>query len=289
MVLAPPEFMDEIEEMIAQLDVPGKQVMIKAIIVQVDHSDMTSLGLQLTSDQSKWLTLDSENAITALTTLTLLEEHGSLTLEAGTNVTTLVDFLVKKLDAKILNQQTLWTKDNEEAQFFKGQRVAFETQMGVTQQTTTQQIDYEKVGMTLRARPSITPEKNVDMIINVILSQLTPEKINDQRVRTEMDSTTNMIVQDGQTLLLGGILFQEASTIERKLPLLGDIPMVGGLFRHNEIVAANSEMLIFITPYVIDEAMTPETLKEIERPKEKLENIREQLKETMEALEWEMP
>jgi type II secretory pathway component GspD/PulD (secretin) len=133
--------------------------------------------------------------------------------------------------------------------------------------------------MTLRARPSITPERNVDMIINVILSQLTSEVINSQRVRTELDTTTNMIVQDGQTIMLGGMLFQEDSRVKRKIPLLGDLPLIGGLFQHNQNSAANSELLIFVTPYVIDTPtdMQPEARKELDQARRKLEDIREQL------------
>ena len=195
-----------------------------------------------------------------------LEKHGSLVFGAGSNagsqsevtvsadIGVLIDFLVRQLDAKILNQQTLWTKDNEEAQFFKGQRVGFQTHVSIsdTGGRATSDFEYEKVGMTLRARPSITPEKNVDMIINVILSQLTSEAINNQPVRTELDTTTNMIVQDGQTIMLGGMLFQEDSKTKRKIPLLGDLPLIGGLFQHNNNETANSELLIFITPAVID-------------------------------------
>jgi len=284
LVLAPPEFMSSIDELIKALDIPGKQVMIKAVIVQVDHSSMTSLGLQLSSDQSKWATLDNENAVTALSTLSYLAEHGSVTIATGASVTTLIDFLVKELDAKILNQQTLWTKDNAEAEFFKGQIVGFQTEVSISEVggRATSEYEYEQVGMTLKARPSITPEKNVDMIIRVILSQLTSEEINNQRVRTAMDTTTNMIIQDGQTMMLGGILFQEISTVKRKLPLISDAPLIGNLFRHKEAIAANSEMLIFITPYVIDEPdkMLPETKEEIERPKKKLEEIKKQLEMT---------
>jgi len=293
LVLAPSEFMDNIEQTIKELDIPGKQVMIKAVVMQIDHSSMTSLGLQLSSDPTKWSTLDNENAITAFNALSLLERHGALVFGAGrdagtrtevgiaADVTALIDFLVKQMDAKILNQQTLWTKDNEEAEFFKGQRVGFQTEVSISEVggRATSQFEYEKVGMTLRTRPNITPEKNVDMVVNVILSQLTSEEINNQRVRTEMDTTTNMIVQDGQTIMLGGILFQEKSTTERKIPLFGDMPLVGGLFRHNEAVASNNEMLIFVTPYVIDEPgkMLPETKEQIERSKQKLEDIRKEL------------
>jgi hypothetical protein len=91
-----------------------------------------------------------------------------------------------------------------------------------------------------------------------------------------------MIVQDGQTLLLGGILFQQDSTIERKLPLLGDMPLVGGLFRHNEINLANSEMFVFMTPRVIQEPNA--TLAEAKKSKEKLNEIRRGLNHSLEDL-----
>jgi type II secretory pathway component GspD/PulD (secretin) len=126
------------------------------------------------------------------------------------------------------------------------------------------------------------------MIINIIISQLTSEEENGQPVRAEMETKTNMIIGDGQTIMLGGILFQEDRLVDRKVPLLGDVPVVGELlFSHNETMAANNEMLVFITPYVVDDpnTMLPETKEQIELPKEKLKNIREQLDTTMKGLE----
>ncbi len=309
MVLAPPGYIERIEELIHQLDIPGKQVMIKAEIVEVDHKSMTSLGVQLATNSSSFGTL-GENAVTALTSLTNLARHGTDTtseltrttmstagatgsgtlLGVGIDVYALIDFLVKNTNAKILNQQTLWTKDNEEASFFKGDKIAFQTQMGVTNQTTTQSVEFQRVGMTLAARPSITPEKKVDMVINIILSQLTGDDVNGQPARTEMETKTNMIVQDGQTIMLGGILFQKDSAIKRKVPFFGDIPIAGGLFRHNETLLANNELIVFITPYVIDEPdeMLPETTEEIKAPKRKLDSIRGELNESMEKLEEEL-
>jgi general secretion pathway protein D len=290
LVLSPPEFLENIEALIKSLDIPGKQVMIKAVIMQIDHSNVTSLGLQLRSGGFSDV---GENAITIFNSLDYLDEHGALVfgadgsvtgsgfgVGAGISVTAMIDFLVKKTNAKILNQQSLWTKDNEEAMFFKGQRVAFFTT--ATSSATAgnvQNFEFQQVGMTLRIRPSITPENNVDMIINVILSQLTPDRINEQPVRTEMDTTTNMMIQHSQTLMLGGILFQTDSHVERKIPLLGDMPVAGGLFRHNAITESNEELIVFITPYVIGEPdnLLPETKAEIEPQLEKLENIKEEL------------
>jgi len=298
MVLSPPEFMDAIRELINALDVPGKQVVIEAIIVEVEHSKVTSLGVELSTNPLAFGTL-GQNALVALGNLTNIGTHGSAAgtissssgvaasgsgsvLGVGTDIYALIDFLIKKTNAKVLNQQTLWTKDNEQANFFKGSEVAFRGSESITQQTTSQNIEFDRVGMELRARPSITPENNVDMVVNVEISQLTSDNVNDQPVRTVMETTTNMIVMDGQTLLLGGILFQKDSTIEHKLPLLGDAPLIGGLFRHNEVSLSNSEMFVFMTPRVIEEPNA--TVAEAESAQKKLDSIRRGINTSLEDL-----
>ncbi len=314
MVLAPPEFMDEIRELIDLLDVPGKQVLIQAIIVEVEHTKMTSLGVKFATDPSAFGT-PGENAMVALSNLTSIGTRGGAagTIAAtvdtsdtsagigatgsgtvfgiGTDVYALVDFLVKNTDARILNQQSLWTKDNEEASFFKGTMVPFlesATTLYTTTGGSTQNITYEPVGMELRVRPSITPENKVDMIVNVQISQVTSEILLNQPVRSKMETTTNMIVEDGQSLLLGGILFQKDSLVKTKIPGLGDIPLVGGLFRHKAIVQSNSELLVFMTPRVIDEKMediSDVTRAAIEGPREKLEKIIGDLNTALEGLD----
>jgi len=282
--------------LIATLDVPGKQVMIKAVIMEVDHKDLSSLGVQLASNTSAFGALE-ENSILALNAFEQLDRHGAVVFGAGgnqgtqventitANVYGLLDFLQKKVNAKILNQQTLWTEDNEEASFFKGDRVAFYTAATTGTGTSTQNFEFQRVGMNLAVRPSITPTKDVDMIINIIISQLSTEEENGQPVRTEMETQTNMIIGDGETLMLGGILFQQDSVIKRGIPGLSDIPLLGALFSHEEKTIANNELLVFITPYVINDAgeNTPETQEQIDIPKEKLEQIRKELNTSMEG------
>jgi len=315
LVLAPPEFQESLAKTIHQLDVPGKQVMVKAVILNVDHKDATSLGLQLASNPQAFGNLN-ENAMTAVSQLIRLDKGGNnvfstggtSTIGAATTATStnvggtetahifagsvdfLVDFLVKQVNAKVLNQQTLWTKDNEEASFFKGDTVAFSGGTSVTQNSTTQDYTFEDVGMTLRVRPRITPESDVDMIVNVQLSDLTSDLVNQQPKRTKMQTTTNMIVQNGQTVMLGGILFQTDSKILRKVALLGDIPLLGELFRHNAIVKSNSEMIVFITPYVVDEGrqITGGAAEQLKRPLEALKDAQEEMKVTGERLEQQL-
>jgi general secretion pathway protein D len=298
LILSPPEFIPKIKELIEQLDVPGKQVMIKAVIVEVDHQDVTSLGVQLASNPNAFGALN-ENAVLALNAFEQLDQHGSAVFGAAgtsgtvmTNTTTsdvygLLDFLQKKVNAKILNQQSLWTEDNEEASFFKGQRVAFYTAATTGTGTSTQDTEFQRVGMTLAVRPSITPNKDVDMIINILISQLTTDEKNGQPVRTEMETRTNMIIGDGQTLMLGGILFQQDGRTKRGVPILSDIPVAGALFSHYEKTVANNELLVFITPYVIDDSgeNPPATQEQIDVPRKKLENIIEDLNSSMERFE----
>jgi type II secretory pathway component GspD/PulD (secretin) len=142
--------------------------------------------------------------------------------------------------------------------------------------------------MTLAVRPSITPERDVDMIVLVNLSQLTGDFVNGQPVRTWMETETNMIVHDAETLMLGGILFQKNSHIKRKIPLLGDLPLVGGLFQHNDIALANNEMIVFITPYVITEDLSEEAKEEIQRSKRHLDEVKTELDGTSEELREEL-
>ncbi|MHC4289803.1 MAG: type II secretion system protein GspD, partial [Planctomycetota bacterium] len=118
---------------------------------------------------------------------------------------------------------------------------------------------YEDVGVTLRIRPNITPERAVDMTINLNISQVEDELVNTQIVRANLDTTTHLIVNDGQSVMLGGILERNDGIVIQKVPLLGDLPILGYLFRHEKTDLTNSELLIFMTPYVIDDA----TLKNI--------------------------
>jgi general secretion pathway protein D len=302
MVLAPPEFMANIQALIDQLDVAGKQVIIEAIIMEVEHAKVTSLGVELATNPAAFGNVGT-NAITALGNLTHFGTSGSAAaggtiapavgwnaagvsgsvLGLGTDIYALVDFLIKTTDAKVLNQQTVWTKDNEEAMFFKGKKVAFSGGVVTTNNSTQQSIQYDMVGMELKARPSITPESKVDMEVGLEISSLLTERENDQPVRSNMTTETNMIVQTGQTLMLGGILSQADSTVLHKLPLLGDLPLVGGLFRHTSVSQINSEMLVFITPRVVDDpntgevASTTDSLDKLKETREQLDAIKPRL------------
>ena len=301
LVLAAEEYLDSIKAMIEELDQPGKQVMIKAVIVEVNHSSMTSLGIKVSSDSAAFGAVGENSLALSLTTagdLQYQQSFGSgglytFTAKPGFNVHTLIDMLIKQAGARVLNQPTLWTKDNEEAEFFKGGQVPFiegstiSAEAGATRET----VQYRAVGLRLRIRPNITPEKAVNMIIDINISQVEPDTINGNIVTSEFKTITHTTVANGQTIMLSGVLFQTDSTIIHKTPLLGDLPLLGPLFRHKEIVKTNNELLTFITPYVIENELASQIeptdesgSEQLENALQKMEDIRATLDEKLEKI-----
>ena len=252
MFLAPLEYLDEVTAWIEKLDKPSRQVVIKAVIMEVSKEEMTALGVQFSSDPTVFSGM-GESALYDLSTLLYSDTINLVNFTTSLNVSTLVDFLIRNTDAKILNQPSVWAKDNEEATFFSGGTIPFiaGTTSGGSQIVPTNTYEQLNVGVTLRVKPKITPEEDVDMTVNLIISQEGPQILNNTSTN-ETNTTTHMIVQNGNTILLSGYLYQKDSDIVRKLPLLGDIPLLGGLFRHKETEKTNKELLIFITPQVVE-------------------------------------
>lgn len=269
LVLGPSKYIDDIKQVIEDLDKPGMQVMIKAMIVEIDLEDSSSLGVRFSSNTDALGTaginafsfqnqLQNVEASSDNTTITnSLTALTGTRLDSGVNLNGMVDMLIKKFNGRILTQPTLWTKDNEEAIFVKGRKIAFiegSTTDTSNLDSSSKTYTYENVGVTLRVRPNITPEKAVDMTISLNISELEELKtVNDQNTRKNLDATTHMIISDGQTIVLGGMLFQNDEKTKEKIPLLGDLPLLGALFSYTATNLANSELLVFITPYVFDE------------------------------------
>jgi general secretion pathway protein D len=305
LLLAPEQFMESLEELITELDVTGKQVMIETIIVEVEHNRLTSLGFEFSSDGTALSSigrfgLSAEavigNPTDYLDYTTGLARSDDFFL-SGTGLTLFIDFLKKNGNARILNQQTLWTKDNEEANFFKGKRIPFVTGTTSTTSSTgaivsSDTFEFTLVGTEVRVRPRITPENNVGMVINVNYSQQTGDKgLGNMDILSQMNTKTNMIIKNGDTLILGGILFQKDSTISYKIPGLGDIPVLGKLFTHDTVNKENTELLVFIKPQVIDvapediyEKLNEKTKEFIEESKARMEQIKDGLNESMESI-----
>lgn len=281
MVLAPPEYRQSVVDLIRDLDRPGRQVLISAIVAEISMEDATALGIRWSNqainttspDNVVGFDVGSENTKNNF----LSGLFDTSVLNVNTDINVILQALNQKTGIKILSEPRIFTGDNQEAEFFDGQDIPFITDSQVNNQgNLTQSFDYRAVGIQLRVRPRITVNRDVDLRVNLELSSIQPQQtlfggfIVDRR-----ETTTQLIVRDGQTIVISGILRSELTDIKRKVPLLGDIPLLGALFTSIDKSERRTELVAFITPAVID---NPEQAGGINEPyRRRLEEVRKEL------------
>ena len=295
MVLAPLEYRRAIVELINKLDQPGRQVLVCAIIAEISLEDATALGVRFSQSGITPTRADntigiggSRNAagnatqpITGTKNDLLSSLFDTSVLNIGVDLNVLLQALAQTSKVTILSEPRIFTGDNQQAEFFDGQDIPFITNSQVptgANQNVVNSFDYRAVGIALRVRPRITPERDVDIKVNLELSSIDPSRtVNNQAVVDRRETTTQLIVKDGQTVVISGILRSEDSDVKRKIPLLGDIPLLGGLFQNSERTKTRTELVAFITPLVVNNV---EDLKKINDPaKKRLDELRGEMAE----------
>ncbi len=290
MVLSPPEYQSSLIEVIRQLDNPGRQVLLSAVIAEINAEDATALGLRWSN--SAITPTNQDNAISFGPSTAGTQAGGTITgtknnlidnlfdtsvLNLGVNINALLQALSEKTAVNILSEPRIFTSDNQEAEFFSGQDIPFITDSQTNQQgNVVQSFDYRAVGIALRVRPRITINRDVDLRINLELSSVQPNQtlfggfIVDRR-----ETTTHLIVKDGQTVVVSGILRSEDSDVKRKVPGLGDIPLIGELFTSTERTQRKTELIAFITPVVVGTDLDSTSVTS--RDRDSLQALRERL------------
>jgi general secretion pathway protein D len=286
MILAAAEYRDAVKDIIINdLDKPGRQVMISAIIAEVELTDEMSLGLRWgnlpapAGDNTIGGTADFLGVADDLLS-GFFNTTGQLTVTAGVDV--VLEALAQKTKIRILQEPVVFTADNQEARFFQGQDVPIRQSTQGTQGFVSDSFEYQAVGIGLNARPRITTQGDVDMEINLVISNIniaaTAVSGADAPFFDRRETTTQVIVQDGQTIAISGILRDQESRVKRKVPLLGDIPLLGALFTSVDNETTRTELLAFVTPYVVDRP-SENDVNFNERARQRLEDLSKPLDE----------
>lgn len=276
LVTAPPEYMPTVQQLIEELDRPARQVLVQAVIAEVALEDLLNLGMRFSSDTGLYGAGDSREVTDfgtrAISRFTFVDRIGTGTLEIGTDLNVLLQLLEKDTNLRIRSSPSIFTSDNQQAEFFDGSDVPFIKESQSTPQGgLNQSFEYKPVGITLQVLPHITQNREVDMNINVELSRLRPgETLFGGFIIDRRQTKSHLVVKNGQTIVISGILRQEDRDIIRRVPILGYIPILDLLFSHKDKVKANTELLIFLTPRIAltsDEAseMGTESLDSIDR------------------------
>jgi general secretion pathway protein D len=281
MVLSPPEYKAAVLDMVQLLDRPGRQVLLSAIICEVSGEDATAFGLRWSSQALTPGRSDNSisigNEASGEKTDLLPGLFDTSTLSSSVNLNLLLQALNEKTKVNILSEPRIFTSDNQEASFFDGKDIPFINDQTTNQVgQTTASFDYKAVGIQLKARPRITVTGDIDLQVNLQLASIAPgETVGGALVVDRRETTTHLILKGGQTVVISGILRKEEQDIVRKIPLLGDIPLLGELFKSREKTLTDKELLVFVTPIVVDNT---ERLPDAnERYIDRLEELRNRL------------
>jgi general secretion pathway protein D len=270
--------MENIAQVIASLDRPKPQVLIKVVFLEVLHNNATDIGLEgswsknigdaKTGTAAHVFGLNGLNSITtnfnvagsagAIPALTQLSPGAGLYQILGTDFQATLRAIAQAGKAQLLSRPSVLARDRQPAQIVIGQRVPLITSVNYTQYgTPINSISYTDVGIILKVTPYITSDGMVQMIVAPSTSSLDPTTtvpISSDTyapVINTRSADTVVITPDGQTVVIGGLMTSDKASSESKIPILGDIPLLGNLFKRKTTSNGKNELLIFLTPHIV--------------------------------------
>jgi general secretion pathway protein D len=277
-ITAPDAVYRQLRAVIDKLDVRRAQVFIESLIVEVRGDQAAEFGIQWQAGSGSGQTgSDSgvvggtnfggagsniigiaQNPATVGTGLNIGIAKGTITLP-GIGTITNLQFLARALErntkANILSTPNLLTLDNEEARIIVGQNVPFITGQFTTSSSAAinpfQTIERKDVGLTLRVRPQISEGGTIKLVIYQEVSRVESDT-NPAGIITQLRAIeTNVLVDDGSIVVLGGLVQDTVISSVEKVPLLGDIPIIGHLFRFETRRQEKTNLMVFLRPYVV--------------------------------------
>ncbi|PUE29225.1 type II secretion system protein GspD [Limnohabitans sp. JirII-29] len=278
-ITAPEPQYRQLRAVIDMLDQRRAQVMVESLIAEVNASKAQQIGIQ-------WLTAVGSSGVAGTSfgttgNIVALSQGGTTASTAsissglnigtvrninGTNVlSSLANFLQTNTDANILSTPNLLTLDNEEAKIVVGQNVPFLTGQYTSNNTATgsvnpfQTIERKDVGLTLKVKPQISETGTVKLTIFQEVSSIGTSTTSGY-ITNKRSIESNVLVEDGSIVVLGGLLSDEYSGNKSQVPGLGDIPGLGWLFRSDSRSRTKSNLMVFLRPVVVRDANATEAL-----------------------------
>ncbi len=284
-----------LKEVIDKLDIPRRQVFVEALIMEISMDRGMDLGFEFrsTNDMSEdgvqviggsnygGIQQAAANPL-GMSGFAIGAADGTITYAGETfpNIGALFRAMATDQDVNVLSTPHVLTLDNEEAEVVVADNVPFVTgQIYSTNNTNpTTTIERKDVGITLRLTPQINESDFVKLLIFQEVSQVTdsPEGLSASSVgvtTAKRTADTVVVVKDRQTVIIGGLLKDTSSVVESKVPILGDIPLLGYLFKSSKSKVSKTNLLIFLTPYIIKDSADIEEVTRMST--RRMENFRE--------------
>jgi general secretion pathway protein D len=291
-IIASPEEFRIIKQVVDKLDIRRKQVFVEVVILELASEDTKELGLGyhtgsmgddgnygIYSAQLGGSSLAlSPDALSGLA-LGVFGESLSIDVSDGQGGTlsfpvpafgVAINALQGDSRFNIISTPNVLTMDNEEAQFIVGRNIPFPVSTG-RDSNNNPIVSYQRedVATTLKVTPQINESNFVTLEVYQEVQEIEEDSqgldVNSAGfITSKRSAETTVLVRDNQTVVLGGLIGTTDTDVESKIPLLGDLPLIGMLFRGRRTVSRKTNLLIFLTPHVID---GPEDLEEVYRVK----------------------
>ncbi len=262
-----------LKAVIRQLDIRRAQVLVEAIIAEITTNNNKEIGVGFAVDgttrDSGALPAGISNfagvgdlltSVVSGTAPTSLPAGLSFGLGgdngSGIRYGALLRALQTDQNTNILSTPNIVTLDNEEAELIVGQNLPFVTGSFTGTGSTNpnnpfQTIERQDVGLTLKVTPQINEGDTVQMVIEQEVSSVIPGTIEQGIATRKRSIKTSVLVDDGGILILGGLIADEVSDTESKVPLLGDIPIIGFLFRTENTTKSKQNLMVFLRPTIL--------------------------------------
>lgn len=260
-----PSSLEAVKEVIAKLDIPVQQVLIEARIVIARSNLSSDLGVRWTGGGSNAIS-EGETAIGAngLAVDLAARSGGYTNINPGTGTfalgyadsSILVDMelaaLASEGKGEIISQPKVITANKRKALIKSGKQIPYreESSSGGTK------IAFKDAVLALEVTPQITPDEHIIMDLKITQDALGNQEYDGAPAIDTNAIETQVLVNDGETIVLGGIYTSESFDQNFKVPVLGDIPLLGALFRRSEKSQEKVELLIFITPRLIEDSVS---------------------------------
>lgn len=246
----------DIRAMIDKIDIPVKQVMIEARIVTASESFSKEIGVRWGKDRnSNASPLKSDSLGLAVNLGTTASPTSAFSIGLLSISDMLLDLTLAAMQAEnrgeVISAPKVLTADKQTAKISSGKQIPYEnaTASGATA------VSFKEAALSLEATPSITPDGKVAIKLQVKNADVGEVYAGVPSIR-EDSITTNVLLEDGQTVVLGGAFRHKTSLGANKVPFLGDIPGVGRLFKSDAKLNDKQELLIFVTPRVINDGIS---------------------------------
>jgi general secretion pathway protein D len=286
-----------IEEIIKKLDIPRAMVYMESLIMEVDAENDLAIGTDwIVGTKASYQDTEGVAGIASRTgeASFTTDADGGRSLPSGfsigilgnaitvggitfPSISALINAVKENKNINILSTPQLLTTDNEEATIIVGKTVPFQTRSAAENAVETySSFEYRDVAITLKITPQISKDRLVKLTISqevTKLDELAPTFEKDRPTTFKRSIETTVIVEDGNTVVIGGLIDDASSRSETKVPLLGDIPILGWLFKSKKISYEKTNLYVFLTPRVVQHPA--EATKMYEQKKKEIDTIRQ--------------